>query len=332
MPDVTSPNFGFVEPEVGASRDTWGTKVNQNFALLDNLLFYAMPIGAILDFAGPNPPPGWLFADGRLISRVTYAALFAVIGTYWGSGDGSTTFGLPATPGRALVCAGTTIDQDGTTLSFSFTQSIGHGNAAIAQTNLPAITLTSDTFAAHSHSGATAPGANHTHDMDVQGSHSHSTDVQGSHTHNAWTSGSDGTHYHGILAHGSGGGSSLADMVGSSPTNQYYTASDGGHGHAIGVDTQGAHSHNISVNGAHQHNNAYSGNLQLGIYADGAHSHQVTLGGGNTPLSLLNPLLVCNKIIYAGQQAASLSVPASPAPTRLRLSSPQRGGQRLIAA
>jgi microcystin-dependent protein len=294
----------------------------------------AMPIGCILDYAGPNPPPGFLFCDGRLISRTTYSALFAVIGTYWGSGDGSTNFGLPATPGRALVCAGTTIDQDGTTLSFSFTQSIGHGNAAIAATNLPALTLTSDTFAAHSHTGATAVGANHTHAMDVQGNHNHSTDVQGSHAHGG-TADWQGNHAHNVTIPASGTGAAAGGYQVTGPvfgSTNVVTDTQGNHYHNIGTDTQGAHGHNISVNGAHQHNNAYSGNLQLGIYADGAHSHQVSLPGGNTPLSLLNPLLVCNKIIYAGQQAASLAVTADVAPTRQRLSSPQRGGQRLIAA
>ena len=66
-----------------------------------------MPIGALLDFAGPNAPSGWLIADGRQVSRVTYSALFAAIGTFWGAGDGSTTFTLPNPNGRALIGPGT---------------------------------------------------------------------------------------------------------------------------------------------------------------------------------------------------------------------------------
>lgn len=40
-------------------------------------------------------PEGWLRCNGAAVSRTTYAALFAVIGTKYGSGDGSTTFNLP---------------------------------------------------------------------------------------------------------------------------------------------------------------------------------------------------------------------------------------------
>jgi phage-related tail fiber protein len=39
--------------------------------------------------------PGWLECDGSEVSRTAYAALFAVIGTQEGAGDGSTTFNLP---------------------------------------------------------------------------------------------------------------------------------------------------------------------------------------------------------------------------------------------
>lgn len=67
----------------------------------------SMPIGAIMWFANTTTtPPGWLAADGSNVSRTTYAALFAVIGITYGSGDGSTTFGLPnisATTGKYYV-------------------------------------------------------------------------------------------------------------------------------------------------------------------------------------------------------------------------------------
>lgn len=38
---------------------------------------------------------GWLYCNGQAVSRTTYAALFAEIGTTYGAGDGSTTFGIP---------------------------------------------------------------------------------------------------------------------------------------------------------------------------------------------------------------------------------------------
>lgn len=42
-----------------------------------------------------TPPAGWFNCDGSTISRATYSALFAVIGTTYGVGDGSTTFAIP---------------------------------------------------------------------------------------------------------------------------------------------------------------------------------------------------------------------------------------------
>lgn len=51
--------------------------------------------GIVAPFAGTTAPAGWLKCDGSAVSRTTYADLFAVIGTTFGSGDGSTTFNLP---------------------------------------------------------------------------------------------------------------------------------------------------------------------------------------------------------------------------------------------
>ncbi|MDD3494225.1 MAG: tail fiber protein [Candidatus Thermoplasmatota archaeon] len=59
-----------------------------------------IPIGALLDWPGPNTPTGWLLCYGQAVSRTTYAALFAALGTTWGAGDGSTTFNLPDFRGR----------------------------------------------------------------------------------------------------------------------------------------------------------------------------------------------------------------------------------------
>ena len=53
-------------------------------------------VGAVASFSGNNAlPEGWLLCNGAAVSRETYAALFNVIGTTYGSGNGSTTFNLP---------------------------------------------------------------------------------------------------------------------------------------------------------------------------------------------------------------------------------------------
>ena len=55
----------------------------------------AVPVGAVNTFAMSSAPVGWLPCGGGAVSRTTYAALFAIVGTTYGSGDGSTTFNLP---------------------------------------------------------------------------------------------------------------------------------------------------------------------------------------------------------------------------------------------
>lgn len=59
-----------------------------------------VPIGFIGDYGGTTAPTGWLFCDFAAVSRTTYAALFATIGTTFGAGDGSTTFNVPDGRGR----------------------------------------------------------------------------------------------------------------------------------------------------------------------------------------------------------------------------------------
>ncbi|AVG18570.1 hypothetical protein CFN79_04390 [Chromobacterium vaccinii] len=51
--------------------------------------------GQVAFFAMSAPPQGWLKANGAAVSRKDYPSLFAALGTYYGAGDGSTTFNLP---------------------------------------------------------------------------------------------------------------------------------------------------------------------------------------------------------------------------------------------
>lgn len=76
--------------------DIAGDIYHRNGAILE-------PVGVILSYAGATAPSGWLVCDGAEISRTTYAALFALIGTAYGAGNGSTTFNLPNLKGRVPV-------------------------------------------------------------------------------------------------------------------------------------------------------------------------------------------------------------------------------------
>lgn len=52
-------------------------------------------VGSVTWYAGAGTPENYLLCDGSAVSRTNYADLFAVIGTTYGAGDGSTTFNLP---------------------------------------------------------------------------------------------------------------------------------------------------------------------------------------------------------------------------------------------
>ena len=59
----------------------------------------SVPVGTVITNAGAVAPNGYLACDGALLSRTTYSALFQVIGTTYGIGDGTTTFKLPTVTG-----------------------------------------------------------------------------------------------------------------------------------------------------------------------------------------------------------------------------------------
>lgn len=97
-------------PENPEENDLWIDTTNGNTLKRYNgtswelvSIYSDAPIGTIIAFAGATPPSDYLLCDGTAISRTTYADLFAVIGTTYGNGDGSTTFNLPNIKGRVLV-------------------------------------------------------------------------------------------------------------------------------------------------------------------------------------------------------------------------------------
>lgn len=65
------------------------------------------PVGTVITMAANSAPNGYLLCNGAAVSRTTYAALFAKIGTTYGRGDGSTTFNLPNPIDRFIQGSGT---------------------------------------------------------------------------------------------------------------------------------------------------------------------------------------------------------------------------------
>ncbi|WP_081862712.1 tail fiber protein [Chromobacterium haemolyticum] len=110
-----------------------------------NLLTMSGAPGLVAHFAMPYAPPGWLKCDGSPVSRSTYPALFAAIGTTYGAGDGSTTFSLPDLRGEFIrgFDDGRRVDNARALGSFQ-SQSIeahGHGITTIEVFNMAAFTI-----------------------------------------------------------------------------------------------------------------------------------------------------------------------------------------------
>lgn len=119
-------------------------------------------------------PSGWLLCQGQLVSRTTYSALFAVVGTTFGAGDGATTFGVPDLRGRSPLGAGTGTGLTARTLGASLGTETHLLTGAQSGTSVHNHTQTSHTHTQDAH----------THTQDA---HSHSTTphnhTQDAHTH-----------------------------------------------------------------------------------------------------------------------------------------------------
>ena len=83
-------------------------KTNDELKLVAGGTLYAdSPVGSIVPYGGTSAPKGWLLCQGQAVSRNTYAELFEVIGTAFGTGNGSTTFNVPDLRETAPVGSGT---------------------------------------------------------------------------------------------------------------------------------------------------------------------------------------------------------------------------------
>lgn len=107
MEDGITSATSSAERATQVANDTFDSlsAVNRSYnAIVDAIV----PVGAVLPFYGSRPPKNWLLCYGQEVSRTEYKALFDVIGTAAGSGNGSTTFNVPDLKGKVIYGQGST--------------------------------------------------------------------------------------------------------------------------------------------------------------------------------------------------------------------------------
>jgi len=98
--------------------------------------------GSIIPWPTTSAPSGYLACTGSAVSRTTYSDLFAVIGTTYGSGDGSTTFNVPNMTSRVPV---------GKSNTKALASTGGANTANLNSVSINNTTISNTTMAAHSH-------------------------------------------------------------------------------------------------------------------------------------------------------------------------------------
>ena len=171
---ATTTNFALETPTPGGYRNTWGGTLNTTVTKLDELVALALPLGTIQMYPLATAPVAttnggtWLLCNGASLSRVTYATLFALIGTTYGSVDGN-TFSLPDMRARSPLGYNTDSGLSGSRSTRAL--ALGSGVETHA--------LSTGELAAHSHA---IPATVHSHAI---------TDV--THTHTGSNSGNTAT-------------------------------------------------------------------------------------------------------------------------------------------
>lgn len=220
-----------------------------------------LPPGSMLDFAGTAAPAGFLLCDGSAVSRSTYAALFASIGTTWGAGDGLSTFNLPNMQRRTSIGSG------GTAIS-------GPANTVGSVGGEEAHVLVTGELASHTHT-ISDPG--HNHGVNDPG-HNHGVNDPG---HNHGVNDPGHSHYLNLSNSAAvGGGFGGADAAQSGVT--YFNTAPSQTGISIAGNATGIY---LSASGTRVNLNA----ALTGISAQSV--------GSNTAHNTMQPSAVVTKII-----------------------------------
>lgn len=153
----------------GSGAPTWGT---------------GTPTGVIMMYPSATPPTGFLLCNGQAVSRSTYSALFAIMGTAYGAGNGSTTFNVPNFINRFGVGAGSSYSAGSTggtadgTLG-THTHTFTSGIQSVDHTHYYSGT-SSGQSANHTHTGSgntAGQNADHYHGFTIGTGYYNNTDV-----------------------------------------------------------------------------------------------------------------------------------------------------------
>ena len=213
--------------------NNFNTYIRDNNNYLKDFLDAMIPIGARWIWPTDSAPTGWLICQGQAVSRITYSALFAVIGTTYGVGDNSTTFNLPNAKGKVAVGKDATAEFD------TLGETGGANTHTLSTTEMPGHT--------HSQSSFSGVSANHTHQSantdGVYGGDNHTHNVDG-----AWVSVTSYTdELTGLADDSKLGGTAQTEGESADHAHDFSTGYENqNHGHAFTTDngTGGAGTHN----------------------------------------------------------------------------------------
>lgn len=191
-------NNDHLAPKVPTNTAYWDRFITES-----DLSSFSDPVGVIKDYGGVSAPPNYLICDGSAISRTTYSKLFAVIGTKFGAGNGTTTFNLP-------------------NLINKFSKGVGSGSVG---TTYPATlpTLVANSNGAHTHTRGT---------MEITGRAQFDGSANGGYSASGALSASG---YNGIFGNGGGEGGDNNIVVDFKASRNWTgaTSSAGAHTHTV---------------------------------------------------------------------------------------------------
>lgn len=248
-----------------------------------------LPVGMITPFAGATAPTGWFLCSGQEVAIASYGALYAVVGTTYGSltngsnGVGTTHFRLPDLRGRTVIGVGTGTGL--TARALADTPGAETVTLTSAQSGVPAHThpntltnnaVTTGTGSAHSHASTASfsgsfsgTAASHTH---TQNAHSHLM--------NYADNGSIGS-TRSVLNAAQTTGSDTGEMGSTAAVNQ-----------STSITPAGSISGTVTMSNPSEssHTHSVTSNVSISNAAN-------TAANASSPVSLMQPTIVLNYIV-----------------------------------